>query len=101
MHQNIAVILWQFNYGKYSFIALIPDRSRLDQLPRDLLWTEDRSRLCTAAGVCRLRQGDRPRRVREEVDQSRIKVCFRFLLRFPVRSVAAAHPGAVEGRLQL
>ena len=24
MHQNIAVILQQFNYGKYSFILLIP-----------------------------------------------------------------------------
>ena len=24
MHQNLAVILWQFNYGKNSFILLIP-----------------------------------------------------------------------------
>ena len=25
MHQNLAVILQQFNYGKSSFIVLIPD----------------------------------------------------------------------------
>ena len=24
MHQNLTVILWQFNYGKSSFILLIP-----------------------------------------------------------------------------
>ena len=24
MHQNLAIILWQFNYGKNSFIALVP-----------------------------------------------------------------------------
>ena len=24
MHQNIAVILWQFNCGKNSFLVLIP-----------------------------------------------------------------------------
>ena len=24
MHQNLAVILWQFNYGKSSFMVLIP-----------------------------------------------------------------------------
>ena len=24
MHQNVAVILQQFNYGKYSFAALVP-----------------------------------------------------------------------------
>ena len=24
MHQNLAVILWQINYSKNSFIALIP-----------------------------------------------------------------------------
>ena len=24
MHQNLAIILWQFNYGKNSFIALLP-----------------------------------------------------------------------------
>ena len=24
MHQNLAVILWQFNFGKNSFIVLIP-----------------------------------------------------------------------------
>ena len=24
MHQNLAVIIWQFNYGKNSFIVLVP-----------------------------------------------------------------------------
>ena len=24
MHQNLAVILWEFNYGKNSFIVLNP-----------------------------------------------------------------------------
>ena len=24
MHQNLAIILWQFNYGKNSFIELVP-----------------------------------------------------------------------------
>ena len=24
MHQNLAIILWQFNYGKNSFIVLVP-----------------------------------------------------------------------------
>ena len=25
MHQNLDVIVWQFNYGKNSFAVLIPD----------------------------------------------------------------------------
>ena len=26
MHQNLAVILWQFNNGKNNFIVLIPEK---------------------------------------------------------------------------
>ena len=32
MHQNIAVIVWQFNYGKNSFAVLVPERRRCCQL---------------------------------------------------------------------
>ena len=31
MHQNLAVILWQFNYGKNSFIILVQKFDMIDE----------------------------------------------------------------------
>ena len=33
MHQNLAIILWQFCYGKISFIVLVPGQQPAELLP--------------------------------------------------------------------